>query len=500
MANESTMTAKNESSFLLKGDISGIQEFIFSVSSKKAAKTLKARSEYVEKIADDALNIIAKLIYPNSDEKIAMKSLIDKELIYNGGGNFFLTTNYAHIDNLIWNVEVQINTQVAHYGLYLTLSKTKYIENDFTKSWANINRQSSIDKMRKFSNNYSGFENRIDTNFSFESKKHLSLWSKELISENQSFVDENQEDEKIIHGAIISLLAMAEFARQRTGIAKIGILKMDADNMSSLFNDVSTIEEAKEKSNIVDNFFNPKNNHNKEYNVFGILENKYPTKTEDKQKKLTNKVINNIYPVFSGGDDCFFIGAFDVVAWFAREIQKQFSAYMKKQNLNITLSASLQFVEPHYPVVRFAENAEDDLHRAKKRKNENKEEVKNGICFLGEVLSWQEFELVYKLKDELVELVSEQNARSLLQKIQESAVEFNILQNNALEGKMDLPKVWKLYYYLRNVKDADLREKIEKNIISKYEKSLLAAFTDKIATNPVVFPLAARWAELITRK
>jgi CRISPR-associated protein Csm1 len=104
------------------------------------------------------------------------------------------------------------------------------------------------------------------------------------------------------------------------------------------------------------------------------------------------------------------------------------------------------------------------------------------------------------LKDELVELVSEQNARSLLQKIQESAVEFNILQNNALEGKMDLPKVWKLYYYLRNVKDADLREKIEKNIISKYEKSLLAAFTDKIATNPVVFPLAARWAELITRK
>lgn len=38
---------KEQRKYLLKGDISGIQEFIFNVQSDGAAKTLKAKSYYV---------------------------------------------------------------------------------------------------------------------------------------------------------------------------------------------------------------------------------------------------------------------------------------------------------------------------------------------------------------------------------------------------------------------------------------------------------------------
>jgi CRISPR-associated protein Csm1 len=41
-----------ETQYLIKGDISGIQEFIFNVSSQKAAKTLKFRSSLIQTLAE----------------------------------------------------------------------------------------------------------------------------------------------------------------------------------------------------------------------------------------------------------------------------------------------------------------------------------------------------------------------------------------------------------------------------------------------------------------
>jgi len=484
--------------YLIKGDVSGIQEFIFNVSSKRAAKALKSRSDYIEVKATEALETL----------KLKCK---DFDLIYNGGGNFFFIADCEFAKQLK-TYEKEVNADFCNHGLYLTLSKAEYKENEFKEAWKNVNIQSSFDKMQKFSSNFKGFSGNIVSIFDHSSVKNLPLWNLDLRKENNKITEELYEDDiKAKHRetsdtSIVNLMQMAEFAQRRTGIAKIGILKMDADNMSELFNNVNTTEEAKHKSGLISWFFKKLSDDDveeppkeKQHNLYTLINStKLLTIDINNPIFLSNSMFYNIYPVFSGGDDCFIIGAFDAVARLTSEIHQSFMDYMAACSLNITLSASLQFVEPHYPVIRFAENAEDDLHKAKVQINSSGT-AKNAICFLGEVLRWDEFEQVTKLKNNLLEIVEKQGVRSILQRIQESAVEFNILQNQALDGKIELPKIWKLYYYLRNVGDEDVRKKIITDIISVYEEALLEAYSNKISTNPVIFPLAARWTELLTR-
>lgn len=64
---------------LIGGDISGIQKFIYTISSRKAAKTLRGRSFYLQLLTEAVLRYVLKelgLPYTN--------------VIYSGGGHFFL--------------------------------------------------------------------------------------------------------------------------------------------------------------------------------------------------------------------------------------------------------------------------------------------------------------------------------------------------------------------------------------------------------------------------
>ncbi len=70
----------NDNNFMfIKGDMSGIQDFIFNVSSKGASKSLKGHSVYISLLSD----IIVKYI-------IRQLKLSNCNIIYNGGGNFYL--------------------------------------------------------------------------------------------------------------------------------------------------------------------------------------------------------------------------------------------------------------------------------------------------------------------------------------------------------------------------------------------------------------------------
>ena len=64
--------------YIVKGDLSGIQDFIFDIPSKGAAKELKRRSLYVAALAEKLEKEHAKFF-----EHDAFK------VIYNGGGNLF---------------------------------------------------------------------------------------------------------------------------------------------------------------------------------------------------------------------------------------------------------------------------------------------------------------------------------------------------------------------------------------------------------------------------
>ncbi|MFH2102340.1 MAG: type III-A CRISPR-associated protein Cas10/Csm1 [Chloroflexota bacterium] len=97
---------------LVGGDISGIQKFIYTISSKKAAQTLRGRSFYLELLTEAVLRyVLNELGLPYTN------------VIYSGGGHFFLL---APLDaqHKFADIRRQVTQKIlAHHGtsLYLAL-------------------------------------------------------------------------------------------------------------------------------------------------------------------------------------------------------------------------------------------------------------------------------------------------------------------------------------------------------------------------------------------
>ena len=73
---------------LLSGDISGIQKFIYTISSKGALKSLRARSFYLEIMLEHI-----------ADELLSYFNLTRANLLYTGGGHFYIILpNYEEIE------------------------------------------------------------------------------------------------------------------------------------------------------------------------------------------------------------------------------------------------------------------------------------------------------------------------------------------------------------------------------------------------------------------
>jgi hypothetical protein len=62
----------------------------------------------------------------------------------------------------------------------------------------------------------------------------------------------------------------------------------------------------------------------------------------------------------------------------------------------------------------------------------------------------------------------------------------------------ELPKVWKLKYFLRrNIKEANFE--IIKPIFADYEQALLFHYLKIYTKRPIVYLVASRWAELLMK-
>ncbi len=84
---------------LLSGDISGIQKFIYTISSKGALKSLRARSFYLEIMLEHI-----------ADEILEYFHLTRANLLYTGGGHFYIILpNFEDINEKISNIMQKLN-------------------------------------------------------------------------------------------------------------------------------------------------------------------------------------------------------------------------------------------------------------------------------------------------------------------------------------------------------------------------------------------------------
>ncbi len=137
---------KTPAALLVGGDISGLQDFIYTISSKKAAKMLRGRSFYLQLLTEAILRFILRglgLPYAN--------------VIYSGGGHFFLLAPLSAKRDLI-DLRRQITARlIQHHStdLYLALGWSKVPVNGFrygafSEYWMGMHRSLNIAKLHRY--------------------------------------------------------------------------------------------------------------------------------------------------------------------------------------------------------------------------------------------------------------------------------------------------------------------------------------------------------------
>jgi len=342
----------------------------------------------------------------------------------------------------------------------------------------------------------------------------LPRWTPSLLSQNPDLVNENviqslQSKEDYIApeiGFIIEFSFLAGFAKKRTGTRKIGILKLDVDNLGTILGLLSSKKVAEELSKRISVFFGDTLNDLLALSI-----------SSDSENSTANTFRENIYTVFAGGDDCFFVGAWDVILQWANLLQEQFNSVSQnfdtyitsssqeiisdlKKQLPLTISGGLVMLDPTYPTTRFADLAGDALDDAKyfTYPGEQKYDfTKAKINLLNQVLTWNEYNLTLTTANELKDLViKEGEPRSTVEKLRSTAKEFERLYNRANINRIQGPAVSKLFYHIRNSPN---QAALSQTIITPFAKDLIGIFAKGDPSNPLKYPLAARIAEFLTR-
>lgn len=194
------------------------------------------------------------------------------------------------------------------------------------------------------------------------------------------------------------VMTFNDIAETAKGIHKLAVLKADVDNLGYIFADglrtgkrhFGTLSRVNTMSRFLEIFFSGKINE--------MLEEREEFK--------------NVYSVFSGGDDLFLIGPWDVMPKLAIEIEEQFNRFTA-ENPALTISATVSTFHAKEHIANMAEISEESLKKVKtisdeKIYPEKKGKGRNGVSFMGMQYSWSDLEAQINIGDKLSELLQKQ--------------------------------------------------------------------------------------------
>lgn len=548
---------------LIAGDLSGIQDFIFNIPSKGAAKSLKGRSFFVQLLSE----LCAQFLLDELDLEAV-------NLLYNGGGNFFILAPACRKERLIQCskkiLEVLIHSEltvtIAHVPVGIKdfssfsepwvgvknelnrLKKRKYKLLDaelvfgllpqkpkesedsfgeltkllaqssgytirkrkkkiFEKGWRhlfcelgyeiNFTEKENIDahcfNNTDFEGKFKGFRFAVNTLPVWRNQKDIDDFQFVMVKNGCHLAVEDEENRKPDN--VKTFNDLAGYACIDTGTPKIGILKMDVDNLGKIFS------EGFKRKDSSDDLRTPSRMMALSRSLKWFFEGYMNTLIEQKEYK------GQLYPIFSGGDDFFLVGAWDKVFELTLDIRNAFEEFVA-HHPGITLSASLLVLDEHFPVARFAAMAEVRLHEAKYGTLH-----KNTINVFGQNLTWEEFNKAKSIKEKITRMINDfGESKAVIQKILNGCEGLELLYERVIgytkaeqninlrkwikEQKPIGDKLWRLAYYLRDVKKES--QELVKEIVNEYEGVILKALSWEVV-NPMYIAVGARWAELASR-
>ena len=181
-------------------------------------------------------------------------------------------------------------------------------------------------------------------------------------------------------------LTFNEFAEKSKGLKRLGILRMDVDNLGRIFTkgfgNRASISRVTTLSRSLSLFFG------------GYLNT---ICCQDKYRDCTSII-------YSGGDDLFIVGAWNHIIDLAEEINAEFKQFASN-NPAFTLSGGVVMTAKKYPVYRGAKHAGDAESKAKDLKRKDGRE-KDAFTFLNKVLSWDDFKVAQEIKELLYHYIA----------------------------------------------------------------------------------------------
>ncbi|MFW5892216.1 MAG: type III-A CRISPR-associated protein Cas10/Csm1 [Bacteroidota bacterium] len=266
-----------------------------------------------------------------------------------------------------------------------------------------------------------------------------------------------------------------------------GILRMDIDGLGNIF--IKGLKEEHKSfsayatmSFLLDTFFS------------GYINT---IRNQDKYKDHVNIL-------YSGGDDVFAVGRWDLLIDFAEDLRNEFAAFVGRQDISI--SGGVAIVNNKFPIAKAAEiaaKAEENAKHFTRDDGKNKngyigETEKNAFCFLGETVSWEEeFEYVKNKKNEFMHFILQENlSKSILHKLM---VYGGIKKENERRLRenpsyiVELSYKWHTVYFLKRLMERHDKNRNIKDFIQELQKEL---FKER---NYDLISLAARWAEQLIR-
>lgn len=500
---------ENYNKLFVGGDLSGIQKFLYNITSKKAAVSLKGRSFYLREYMESQCNDLTQL--PN----IAKSK---PEVIYCSGGKFYvIVENTPQIReelkghtrkckaeiwekhkgqlsiNLSW-VPFSENADKSINANGRTNQKLGYLWQCVTEDFARQKNQKFLDEIQE---NYEEFFEVIKVGGKPKVCAVTGIESDELVKFNYK---DDKRDENTIYvlPSVRAQIQLGETLRdkERTHTFEeyaendkgettyIGILRMDVDGLGKIFADgYPTIEEYKAFSNHLDAYFTDK---------------------EDRESRLHEIQQNPLYRdytniLYAGGDDIFVVGRWDKVIDFAAEVRNDFVKYINKEGVSI--SGGVAIVHPKFPIAKAAEMAgeAEDMAKAHTWNDEQGvKHLKDSFCMFGQAVSWgYEFEYVKKYKEEFVDLIDNFDMpRGILHKIMTYAAIESRNEEKKKQGKTpDYSYIWHSAYYLTRMIE---RQKKNDEVV-EFCKSLRDKELNGAKGKFRLMAIAARWAELILR-
>lgn len=209
-----------------------------------------------------------------------------------------------------------------------------------------------------------------------------------------------------------------------------------------------------------------------------------------------------VYAIYSGGDDLFLVGAWDLMPALAQRIRADFAAYVLGRPLEpgesppITLSAGLVLVGARYPLYQAADDAARALEQAKHFTRADGR-GKDAITFLGRTLGWEQFDEAAAWCEELRGMVAAGAPRALLMTIQRLDAAARQGRPRTRAGAEQFaygPWVWQGAYQLARMAERSANH-IRNQVADLRERLVGAAAVQARAIERA--GLAARWAQLL---